>query len=355
MALLDNLVLRVKAEAGQTVITDNVNGFLWNGGTGTTELYDDPTYGLMWRTANGTQIATLSGLPDWSAAAAGVTVETTFVCRFRFANRASYTKQIEYGQNNDSAIGIGNAGTATGALRVGVANLSNFQNPVLPPYTNTTVVTFVCRMRILQGGPSYTDLWVGTSGRAGTTPDYATTYSTGVYNRPAIMSKFETAGTAPLDILDYAVFTRGLTDAEAAALADDPRGLLYPSAGGTDATAPSATLTGTATLTPGSATGGVSGDAVAPGAALTGTATLTPGAASGTQNASAPGAALTGTASLAPGAAVASSPHASAPGATLTGGASLIAGRASDGSALLAPGPARWRIRAQLRHYTVTK
>ena len=121
-----------------------------------------------------------------------------------------------------------------------------------------------------------------------------------------------------------------------------------------NATAPGTTLTGSTTLTPGSATGGVSGDAVAPGAALTGTATLTPGSASGTQNATAPGAALTGAASLAPGAAVASSPHAAAPGATLTGGASLIAGRASDGSAILAPGPARWRVKARKRNDTVT-
>lgn len=53
------------------------------------------------------------------------------------------------------------------------------------------------------------------------------------------------------------------------------------SSGATDATAPGATLTGTATLTAGSATGGAVIDASASGATLTGTANLTAGSASG--------------------------------------------------------------------------
>ncbi len=52
------------------------------------------------------------------------------------------------------------------------------------------------------------------------------------------------------------------------------------SGGAVDATAPGATLSGTATLTPGTATGGAGTvDATAPGATLTGTSTLTPGSA----------------------------------------------------------------------------
>ncbi len=96
-------------------------------------------------------------------------------------------------------------------------------------------------------------------------------------------------------------------------------------AGQQSATAPGATLTGTADLTPGTATGTSSG--TAPGATLTGTATLTPGAATGEQNASAPGATLTGTATLEPGSAVGTNPG-TAPGVTLTGTATLTPGAA---------------------------
>lgn len=57
---------------------------------------------------------------------------------------------------------------------------------------------------------------------------------------------------------------------------------IQTSGGATDATAASATLTGTSSLTPGIATGGSgAADATADGVTLTGTSTLTPGTATG--------------------------------------------------------------------------
>lgn len=70
------------------------------------------------------------------------------------------------------------------------------------------------------------------------------------------------------------------------AITTDPSVLIEEVSASTDATAPGATLTGTATLEPGSASDGATVSATAPGATLTGTATLTPGTASGTTSGS---------------------------------------------------------------------
>lgn len=80
--------------------------------------------------------------------------------------------------------------------------------------------------------------------------------------------------------------TSDMTDADMVAITTDPSVLIEEVSASTDATAPGATLTGTATLEPGSASDGATVSATAPGATLTGTATLTPGTASGTTSGS---------------------------------------------------------------------
>ena len=73
--------------------------------------------------------------------------------------------------------------------------------------------------------------------------------------------------------------------------------------GAVSATAPGATLTGTSSISAGTATGGVSGDATAPGVTLSGTSSISAGSATGNQDATAPGATLTGSSSITAGAA----------------------------------------------------
>ncbi len=80
------------------------------------------------------------------------------------------------------------------------------------------------------------------------------------------------------------IFNSALTAADFDTLQADWFGVLLESAGGgaVDATADGVTLTGTAALTPGTATGGYGAvDATAEGVTLTGTSTLTPGTATG--------------------------------------------------------------------------
>jgi len=71
--------------------------------------------------------------------------------------------------------------------------------------------------------------------------------------------------------------------------------------GAVSATAPGVTLTGTSSISAGTATGGVSGDATAPGVTLSGTSSISAGSATGNQDATAPGATLTGSSSLSAG------------------------------------------------------
>ena len=74
----------------------------------------------------------------------------------------------------------------------------------------------------------------------------------------------------------------GISTAEADAGSFHAAAFDFGGSGSTDATADGVTLTGTATLTPGTATGGAGAvDATADGVTLTGTATLTPGTATG--------------------------------------------------------------------------
>jgi len=99
--------------------------------------------------------------------------------------------------------------------------------------------------------------------------------------------------------------------------------------GAVSATAPGVTLTGTSSISAGTATGGVSGDATAPGVTLSGSSTISAGTATGSQDAT-------------------------APGATLTGSSSLSAGAASNG-ATLNDALAIYTIRAPARSYRLTR
>lgn len=98
--------------------------------------------------------------------------------------------------------------------------------------------------------------------------------------------------------------------------------------GGTDATATGTTITATASLTAGAASG--VRNATAAGTTLTATASLTAGTASGTGGATALGALITATASLIAGAA-SGVRNATASGALLAAVASLLPGSANNG------------------------
>lgn len=224
MPITDNLAIRIKAETGQTVITDNIASLAVNGGTGSVALIDDGTYGLLWRLTGGSKTATLSGMGAYTASV------TTIAVRFRVTNRGdNYTRHFQMGADSDNAINIQNSGVNNGTFRAGVLYGGSGGAVCYPTYTTGTVKTFV--FRFTETATDLTEVWAGTVGRSGTAADYTASEAVslgGTRNRSFL--NFNVA-TETLDLLDYAMWTRGLTDAEAAAVADDIRATIYPASG----------------------------------------------------------------------------------------------------------------------------
>ena len=224
MAITDNLAILIKAELGQTVITDSIAGLVVDTGTGTVTQMEDATYGRFWRLTGGAKSAVLSGMGEWMNANS-----TTMAMRFRVSNRAdNYTRFVIVGSTADSGLMIGNAGTSTGTLRVGVqVGGSTIGSAAPASYTTGDILTAV--LRYVEGTTDSYDAWYTTSGRVGTDPNVSSTgtYATATRNR--VLLQF-LAASENLDIFDYAMLTRGVTNAEGAALADDIRGTLYAAA-----------------------------------------------------------------------------------------------------------------------------
>lgn len=219
MALIDNLVVKIKAESGQTVITDSVNAFSWSGGTGSASLVNDGTYGYLWRITGGTRTATLSGLGNWTDTTAKT---TTIAMRFRITGRAAnYQKYTIFGQSVNNGQFIGNAGTSTGNLRATlVLGGSPVTNHALFAYTTGDVITLVLRFQETGTTSDITSGW--KNGGAGhPTPDATATNSVSSATLALIYSEFGVASGETLDILNFAAWNRGLTDSEAASVADD--------------------------------------------------------------------------------------------------------------------------------------
>lgn len=105
--------------------------------------------------------------------------------------------------------------------------------------------------------------------------------------------------------------------------------------GATDGGAAGSTLTGTSTLTPGSASGTGAVNGSAPGATLTGASDVSAGGAQGAAAGAAPGATLTGTSAVSTGGASGEG-NASVAGANLAGASTLAAG--APGASNAAPG-----------------
>ena len=225
MAITDNLAILIKAEAGQSVITDSIAALSVGTGAGTVTLMEDPTYGYFWRLTGGLKSAALSGMGEWMNANS-----TTVAMRFRVSNRAAnYSRFMIMGSNTDSGLMIGNAGTAIGGLRVGVQVGGSTIGSVAPPaYTAGDMMTAV--IRFVEGATDAYSGWYKTVDRVGTNPNYSATSTTASAYRGRVLLQFLTA-SENLDIFDFAMLTRGVTNAEGAALADDIRGTLYPSAG----------------------------------------------------------------------------------------------------------------------------
>lgn len=252
MTITDNLVIKVKAESGQAVITDSLSAATFSG-AGTATLVNDGTYGYLWRITGGALTAALSGMGNWTETSPKT---TTLAARFRVTNRAAnYTRFIQIGTDASNGIFFGNAGTTTGNLRGGAAIAGTAPStPATTTYTTGDVVTIVMTFTETNAASDPLALWKGTTGRSGTTADATSSVAVSTAAR-SIAAAVLTVATETLDLLNLAYWTRGLSDAEAASIADDISQLW----GGVNGSSAGANLAGTSSLSAGTAQGGSSG------------------------------------------------------------------------------------------------
>lgn len=250
MALTDNLFYKLQAASGETVPTDSIGGTTISGGAGSVALVNDPTDGYLWR-VTGKMTAALTGTVK-----IGLDAQSTIAVRFR-ANRVSAPQESFIGFGNTGAAASYYVGDVFGSLAqqtFGVAYGSVYGDP-FKAVANNTVVTAIIRLTEHGSGNDAIDIWYNNPGRVGDAPEVSITPDLFIYERFfQELSVGVTDGT--LDLIDIAAWSRAITDAEAAAVANDIRGQLGGGGGGGDATAPGVTLTATSTLTPGAATGG---------------------------------------------------------------------------------------------------
>jgi hypothetical protein len=232
MALTDGLLVRVLPQDYDTEITDIQSAGTLTG-SGTKTLVD------------------VSGEKAWNLTAANYTIAFTPQTVERLTEGTGITFAIRYRLNSygtnsyNKFFGI----LTDAALEIFNITKNNASNGLRTQWNTTTQVgaisggtvdthTLVCVISPNDAGGSNERIhtWVKQVSRTGTDADYLSAVGfTDNSNRTVDKVYFNTPNSMDYDLLDIAVWDRQLTDAEAAAVADDLRTQL-PLGGGSDTT-----------------------------------------------------------------------------------------------------------------------
>lgn len=226
MAITDNLISHIYAEPGDTVVTDKIQAVATSG-TGTATL---TTVGAedAWNLAAFDH--TLS-LPSFSYNPAGSTSGGGFSFAFRyrintFGSTGGYNAIVGVGQQRLTKNGAGMRSRYASQQTVSVTGAG----------TTATVKTVVHVVRPNRDETSsdYTEVWINQASRGTNDPDFTAGPSTNSSDT-ITSAQIVAPDTMDYDLLDFVYWDRELTDAEAAAVADDLRTEL-PVGGGSDTT-----------------------------------------------------------------------------------------------------------------------
>lgn len=243
MALTDNMLALILPEAGETVIKNLVDDETFSG-TGTLTLVDREGR-KAWRFVDGLQTLGIpsfahSGLVDNNGYTLAVRIHVTATgstsAQEIFATRKDASARLALRRNSSNF--QARYGASGGSLNFGVT------------FTGVTY-TFVIRMNTLAASSSDSlSVWFNTVDRVGTDPNLlssgenlntsSTTTDTLVFN---------SAGGLTYEVLGAAMWSREISNAEAAAVADDFFGQLEAEDDGTapTLTSPTGTTTGATT------------------------------------------------------------------------------------------------------------
>lgn len=234
MAITDNIIFRLKAQSGQATPSSVVgSGETLTGGT--TALVDLGGGVFAWKFTGAESLVTIpSKIVSTSADAGGVTLAITI-------------KRVAYPTvSSQIMVGWTDAGNTAGMLvRRGSAVpedmncralFSSQSSATKPSVPATTLQTYVMRLETKAASlQDVTKLWVQTTGRVGTSPDYTGT-ADNLTAQTITTIRVNPTNSGDYEIVDLVLWGRELTDAEAAAVADDLRGVIDASG-----TAPSIT------------------------------------------------------------------------------------------------------------------
>lgn len=256
MAIIDNLQGAWIAKAAQASPYDEVNGQFASAGviTTTLALTQDGGEDYHWNLSGG-------GVAQFPAPTNnGVRVgneNCTFAVRFRVQSRGNDATEFIRtngvgGDGGANGLRILNGGSSTGDLIVRWTYASgSVAGQIAVPYTTGDIITIVSRGDAFTNGASGThDIWIGTTGRVGTTPDDTTSFGawsnfSNTYARPLWY------GTSDNDVFEFGYWNALKTDAECAALADDLRGELETALGSANLAPTETTPIGTINATVG--------------------------------------------------------------------------------------------------------
>jgi hypothetical protein len=263
MAITDNLVLKVQPATGDTFIKNLVTvEDVAVSGAGAIALVDDA--GLLGWHITGLRQGTFTGSVAYEANT------ITYAVRFKVNARAGDFLQyfaLLSATSNGYGPSIGNNGTAAGALRIRQQNGGGGFTTVgdTATYTTGQYVTIICRFAEGGAGAGQLDVFLKQASRANNNPDISITGPINSVGTTGIINNlyFGAAGT-DITIVDMAMWTRGVTNAEAAALADNIRTAINASP-----VAPGAPTIGTATAGVTSATVAFTAPASDGGSAIT--------------------------------------------------------------------------------------
>lgn len=238
MAIADQLIFRVLPQAGQTQITNHLNGQTATG-TGTPTLIDIGAE-KAWSVAAGT----LLNIPIPSTAITGDN-GITIAIRARVTNFGTLSAQNFMGVN--SAAGASLFESAHIRRNSTANNLAAryatglIVNPSTVTFLNT-VVTMISETEMSSvSSQDFGRVWVTGGGATEPNPDFSSTAGNG--NATTVANFYiNCSDGAAYEILDIAVFSGELTDAENWSLRQDIRAALPPAGGGSDVDPPTFTV-----------------------------------------------------------------------------------------------------------------
>ena len=252
MAATDNIIYRLKPEAGDASPANEVGAFEVLTG-GTIALVNTGANGYAWRFSGAASNATLPTKTVLPASAGGGVTMAVRMRRLVVPTALSQPMVIWDNGSETAYMNVRNGAVDT--LAVTLKALFSASSQANKPGTVATTETETYVFKMVSSATAASDVakaWWNTTGRVGTTPNGTGTGDT-LLQQNLTRIRINTSNSGDYYIHDIVLWSDEKTDAECAALADDLRGTLDGAAGVTatlSTTTDAAVFSGLASVSP---------------------------------------------------------------------------------------------------------